>query len=249
MTLDFSLFLMSFFLTSYVIAWRRRRDTMEWEMTQEIERIQSRVTNGDENDADENDNLEEGNGNDNNDDSREARRNRRARMNRQRRRDQLRATLDTYDFSGNNDHIDLEMLSFQAQLAFAIMESQRHIMETGGYGRPDGDDDNQNQTRGVSDETKEKWDMFKYDLKDPKVLECEDLKPAPSKTAAGHKNEDPSCCICLCEYEEGEELAKLSCGHVYHKDCIESWCENHVRCPLCNLNLEVEDGGSHDEIV
>ena len=156
-------------------------------------------------------------------------------------RDQLRATVDSYDFSGNNEHIDVETLDFQAQLAFAILESQRHIMETGGYGRPDGDDneDDQNLTRGVSDETKEKWDIYKYDLKDPKALECEDAKPLANEEA-GHENKDPLCCICLCEYEEGEVLAKLSCGHVYHKDCLDSWCENHVRCPLCNLSLEDE---------
>ena len=40
------------------------------------------------------------------------------------------------------------------------------------------------------------------------------------------------------EYEEGEELTKLPCSHIYHDDCIGSWTQHHIRCPLCNYDLE-----------
>ena len=211
---------------------------MEESLTMQIEREQERMRERDGESGEET-GIEVGNVNVNSrhheeedHDGAESRADERRRRRRARR--DLMANIN--DFEGlhnfmvrnHDDHVDLEMLGFQAQLAFAIMESQRHLIETGGYGRPD--DDGANETRGVSDGVKAAWKSFEYDVNDPIVQKCEDLKP--------HKNEDPSCCICLCEYEEGETLIQLNCGHVYHKSCIDSWCQNHTRCPLCNQDLE-----------
>jgi len=207
---DISLIIFNFFLTSYVAAWRIHRSTIEHDHSERIDELMRRDAVGVEI-------GEEGT----QEESRHSRRMRRGR----------RANgLDGWDhnFERNRDHVDLEMLGFQAQLALAIMESQRHVLDTGGYGRPDGEDEG--QMTGVSEDIKAKWEAFAYNVNDAKARECADLKP--------HKNEDPSCCICLCEYEEGEMLNQLRCGHVYHQECIDSWCQNHTRCPLCNLDLE-----------
>ena len=208
---DVVLIICDFFLTSYFIGWRFHRSATDYELGERIEETLRRE------EAD----LEAGEG-----EREEGRRSRRVR-----RFGGPRGTnFDEWDINlgRNRDHMDLEMLGFQAQLALAIMESQRHILDTGGYGRPGGEEEG--QMTGVSEDTKIKWDAFEYNVNDPKVKKCADLKP--------HKNEDPSCCICLCEYEEGEMLNQLGCGHVYHKECIDSWCQHHTRCPLCNLNLE-----------
>jgi len=51
------------------------------------------------------------------------------------------------------------------------------------------------------------------------------------------------CCVCLCEYEEGEICARTSnrdtgCRHVWHKSCIENWIkEGHWSCPICRASL------------
>ncbi len=236
---DIALMFISFFMTTYLMAWRRHRATIENQLTERIEAARMR-------DREEMDHagieISGGNSHTNGDDDEERERQRRRR--RRARRDlEMMVGLNEFDqlhFMTGNDHIDIEVLGFQAQLALAIMESQRHMMQ-GGYGRPDGEEEQ--QMLGVSEETKASWNTFHYDVNDPMVQKCADLKP--------HKNEDPSCCICLCEYEEGEVLTQLGCGHVYHKDCLHSWCENHTRCPLCNLNLEgeQEDNGAHDSIV
>lgn len=149
--------------------------------------------------------------------------------------------------NGGNDgegerHDNLRMLSFQAQLALAIMESQRQMMQ-GGYGHPDGDG---NQNPGVSDEARSKWKKFEYKALSRDQKESQrrgsygsvaqgDVATKPSSS---NGDEEPHCSICLGEYEEGEELCTLPCGHVYHSDCIGSWCSNHTRCPLCNTDLE-----------
>lgn len=49
------------------------------------------------------------------------------------------------------------------------------------------------------------------------------------------------CCICLGEYEKGDELVCLHpCRHVFHKECIAAWTDHNRRCPLCNVDLSVD---------
>ena len=139
-------------------------------------------------------------------------------------------------------HDNLRMLSFQAQLALAIVESQRQMMQ-GGYGHPDGDG---NQNPGVSDGARAKWKKFEYKALPRDQRESQRRSSYGSvaqgdivaKPSTGGGDEEPHCSICLGEYEEGEELSTLPCGHIYHNDCIGSWCSNHTRCPLCNTDLE-----------
>jgi hypothetical protein len=135
------------------------------------------------------------------------------------------------------DRNDMRMLSFQAQLALAIMESQRQMMQ-GGHGNPDGDS---NSTPGVSDEARGRWDHFQY--KEASGAEKAAAKKGGYGSVSDHEKkvvfeEVPHCSICLGEYEEGEELLKLPCNHIYHDECISSWTSNHVKCPLCNFDLE-----------
>ncbi len=49
--------------------------------------------------------------------------------------------------------------------------------------------------------------------------------------------EEPSCCICLCEYEPKDTVIQLPCNHIFHEPCIDSWTDRNIRCPLCNCNL------------
>mmetsp|Transcript_14421 Transcript_14421/g.21182 ORF Transcript_14421/g.21182 Transcript_14421/m.21182 type:complete len:422 (-) Transcript_14421:45-1310(-) len=241
LTGDVYIVLIALFFTGYMIAWKKHRMNVDQEYQDSIDEWRMREAGQSHaNGAEE----EEGSGTNRwssvMNAGRDARRARR-RMRREMQVAQMQMQLQNGDFDfTTSDHIDLEMLGFHGQLAYAIMESQRHILETGGYGRPGGEDEN--QLAGVTEEAKNQWEDFQYSKNHAKVLECEDLKP--------HKNELPSCCICLCEYEEGEDLVQLACDHIFHKECILGWTKNHVRCPLCNADLEhsSSDNGS-DSIV
>ncbi|CAH2035495.1 unnamed protein product [Thlaspi arvense] len=41
------------------------------------------------------------------------------------------------------------------------------------------------------------------------------------------------CCICQEEYNEGEEVGKLDCGHEFHCQCIKEWLKVKNLCPIC----------------
>ncbi|KAL7439186.1 hypothetical protein ACHAXM_006606 [Skeletonema potamos] len=196
---------------------------------------------------------------------------------------------------------DLGLMSFQAQLALAILESQRQMLENGGYG---GNDHSTSMNGpGVTNEAKQSWDKYEWgkcqqttnklrdvihksdsktkiggeynheggDYGSVSVVEntrddhpegAQSASPSSShqSTKANHNDdasssshlskleggllensfdndEEPSCSICLCEYENGETVTKLPCNHIYHESCLSSWTENHVRCPLCNYDL------------
>lgn len=54
------------------------------------------------------------------------------------------------------------------------------------------------------------------------------------------EEEGPSCCICMCEFEEGNMVSTLpACKHEFHKDCIEKWLSsNSTTCPLDGMSVK-----------
>lgn len=127
---------------------------------------------------------------------------------------------------------NLARMSFQSQLALAIMQSQIQMME-GGYGHPDGGENKP----GVDNEIRKKWNMFEF-----KSPSCHGDLFGSEGDCKSSGEEEPTCSICLGEYEKGEKLISLPCGHVFHEDCIKSWTEHNTRCPLCNADLTEVSG-------
>ncbi|XP_051126202.1 probable E3 ubiquitin-protein ligase XERICO [Andrographis paniculata] len=51
------------------------------------------------------------------------------------------------------------------------------------------------------------------------------------------------CSICLTEFEAKAEINRLSCGHVFHKPCLEKWLNYwNTTCPLCRNHMISEEG-------
>nr|ACU16109.1 unknown [Glycine max] len=44
------------------------------------------------------------------------------------------------------------------------------------------------------------------------------------------------CCVCLCRFEDNQEVSELPCKHYFHRGCLDKWFEfdnKHSTCPLC----------------
>ena len=49
---------------------------------------------------------------------------------------------------------------------------------------------------------------------------------------------DDECIICLGDYLQGQSISLISCGHKYHKPCIEYWFKYKKTCPLCDIEIK-----------
>jgi len=52
------------------------------------------------------------------------------------------------------------------------------------------------------------------------------------------------CGVCLVDFDDGDELRVLPCGHSFHKECIDHWLLNSSTvCPVCKHDLRHVDLG------
>lgn len=52
--------------------------------------------------------------------------------------------------------------------------------------------------------------------------------------------EEKDCPICYCDFKKGDSVAKLNCGHIFHKNCIILWFDKKISsptCPICRTNM------------
>ncbi|KAI3753525.1 hypothetical protein L2E82_25580 [Cichorium intybus] len=48
------------------------------------------------------------------------------------------------------------------------------------------------------------------------------------------------CSVCLSEFKPDAEINNLSCGHVFHKSCLEKWLKLwNITCPLCRNHMMI----------
>jgi Ring finger domain len=53
--------------------------------------------------------------------------------------------------------------------------------------------------------------------------------PGEQTTGAAYNE----CTVCLAEYEDGDTLRTLPCGHFFHAaKCIDRWLLSHSSCPM-----------------
>jgi hypothetical protein len=45
--------------------------------------------------------------------------------------------------------------------------------------------------------------------------------------------DNSQCIICMENFTENELVKQLSCGHIFHEDCINQWLEQQKNCPFC----------------
>ncbi|KAF5747012.1 putative protein binding protein [Tripterygium wilfordii] len=59
------------------------------------------------------------------------------------------------------------------------------------------------------------------------------LKQRKFSPAVGIQQENEPCCVCQEEYNGGEDIGTLDCGHDFHAECIKEWLKHKNLCPIC----------------
>ena len=78
------------------------------------------------------------------------------------------------------------------------------------------------------------WD----DARDVSSLEIQKLE----------RENEGNCPVCQCEWELGDEVRVLPCGHQFHTHCIDHWLTKHqASCPLCKKDVREEWEDVEDE--
>lgn len=67
----------------------------------------------------------------------------------------------------------------------------------------------------------------------PKGASEELLASLPSEEYTLLPEGQCTCVVCLCEFEGGEKLRRLPCGHKFHGPCVDKWLRRNKLCPLC----------------
>ncbi|KAJ3593088.1 hypothetical protein NHX12_005425 [Muraenolepis orangiensis] len=76
-----------------------------------------------------------------------------------------------------------------------------------------------------------------------KQLEVRTIKRGDPETG----EDDQTCAVCIESYKAGDVITVLTCGHIFHKACIEPWLLAKRTCPMCKcdilkaLGVEIEE--------
>ena len=51
--------------------------------------------------------------------------------------------------------------------------------------------------------------------------------------------EGSECAICLSDFQYHEDgVISLKCGHLFHRECVAKWFEEHHTCPICRCDID-----------
>lgn len=66
----------------------------------------------------------------------------------------------------------------------------------------------------------------------------EQIVNATTLRAATSNDESELCSICQDNFTDGQALRKLNhCHHEFHKNCIDTWFQRNVHCPVCRFDI------------
>jgi len=65
-------------------------------------------------------------------------------------------------------------------------------------------------------------------------LSAKEISALPMQSLDPAQCQDQECSICISTFQEGDAIRRLpTCGHSFHKGCIDLWLLRQNKCPLC----------------
>ncbi|XP_036444316.1 E3 ubiquitin-protein ligase RNF165 isoform X3 [Colossoma macropomum] len=88
-------------------------------------------------------------------------------------------------------------------------------------------------SRGAIQTTIERFTFpHKYKKRKPVEMKlCEDEEES---------DVDEKCTICLSMLEDGEDVRRLPCMHLFHQACVDQWLATSRKCPICRVDIQTQ---------
>lgn len=84
------------------------------------------------------------------------------------------------------------------------------------------------------------------------TIAATDKATAAAAAAAEAANADADACsrrcaICMCDFEQDEEVRRLPCLDLFHAACVDHWLAEHTTCPVCRCDVRdlLADSAQH----
>jgi len=124
-------------------------------------------------------------------------------------------------------------LFFYAWLAFMAWQHRRRLKWVKDNLRDVEDADLISRWGNVSDQPEE--DAVRHGLT---AAEIAGLPSQTAMCALVADSHDADCPICLCTLQVDDSVRQLdSCGHTFHRACIDLWLLRRAECPLCKTRV------------
>ncbi|KAL1290708.1 hypothetical protein HN51_059112 [Arachis hypogaea] len=158
----------------------------------------------------------------------------------------LAATLESEGSSSSldNEQEDDDNADFFTSYQFETEDLQFLESEGSNYGDDEGMDDFDFDVDELTYE--ELIELEDFIAKQKRGLSANEVSSCLHSYTFDSVNERKSsgtdrCVICQIEYEEGEALVALRCGHPFHTDCISKWLQVRKVCPICSSEISAPE--------
>ncbi|XP_025405641.1 E3 ubiquitin-protein ligase RNF126-A-like isoform X2 [Sipha flava] len=64
-----------------------------------------------------------------------------------------------------------------------------------------------------------------------------------------HISDRRQCSVCLIDFTIGIHVQELTCGHIFHENCITPWIKLHSTCPFCRSQLKQEMNYTYQKYI
>uniref|UniRef100_H2LJZ0 RING-type E3 ubiquitin transferase n=1 Tax=Oryzias latipes TaxID=8090 RepID=H2LJZ0_ORYLA len=129
----------------------------------------------------------------------------------------------------NYPYPQLHLLAFQSlnpsRHATAVRESYEELLQL--------EDRLGSVSRGAVQTTIERF-TFPHKYKKRKPLQLK------TGEAEEETDVDEKCTICLSMLEDGEDVRRLPCMHLFHQGCVDQWLATSRKCPICRVDIETQ---------